>query len=368
MNWRDSRHPRAGGAELYTQQLAKSLVEAGNEVEWFTAAFPGAKSEEAIDGVRVVRSGKQWTVHIRAFWRYRGRLRERFDLVIDETNTIPFFTPLWADVPVVLLIWQLAREVWWHESPFPLSVLGYVVEPLYLRVYRDSRAITFSNSTSGDLRRVGLRGEISVVPVGIEPVQQSLFEKATSPQFIYVGRLTSSKRIDDIIEAFAIYHRRTGSGTLQLVGDGPRRYVGRLVRLAARLGVSKEVSFCGWLKGPAKHEKMTKAHALLMASVREGWGLVVTECNACGTPAIVYDVPGLRDSVRHMETGIVVKPNPENLARGMFRLLSDPGEYRRLQQNAIDWSHVLNYPASIASVAARLKPDPSDRVEIASRP
>src|SRR5438552_13117190 len=97
------------------------MVINGNQVEWFTASFPGAVAEEIVDGVRVVRAGRQWTVHFRAIQHYRGRLRGHFDAVIDQINTVPFFTPLWADVPTFAMIWQLAREVWWYESRFPLN-------------------------------------------------------------------------------------------------------------------------------------------------------------------------------------------------------------------------------------------------------
>jgi glycosyltransferase involved in cell wall biosynthesis len=56
---------------------------------------------------------------------------------------------------------------------------------------------------------------------------------------------------------------------------------------------------------------LSRAHIILVPAVREGWGLVVTEANAMGTPAIGYDdVPGLRDSIRHGETGITIMEKP----------------------------------------------------------
>src|SRR5207249_5279204 len=118
------------GAEFHTHEVAKRLVAAGHTVEWFAASFPGASSREMLDGIEIVRGGQQWTVHVRAFTRYRRRLRGRFDLVIDQINTIPFFTPLWAGIPVFVMIWQLAREVWWYESRFPISPFGFAMEPI----------------------------------------------------------------------------------------------------------------------------------------------------------------------------------------------------------------------------------------------
>jgi hypothetical protein len=145
-----------------TFEVARRLVERGDSVEWFSAAYPGAPNEETIAGVRVIRRGRQWTVHWSAFRHYRGRLSQRFDVVVDEVNTIPFFTPLWSDVPAVMFIHQLAREVWWYESPFPLNALGYIAEPLYLRLYRRFPVVTVSDSTRRDLVSLGFSETITV--------------------------------------------------------------------------------------------------------------------------------------------------------------------------------------------------------------
>ena len=337
------------------------MVEAGIEAEWFTASFPGAAAEEIVDGIRIVRKGHQWTVHLHAFRHYRGRLIGRFDLVIDQINTIPFFAPLWADVPVFLMIWQLAKEVWWYESRFPLNAIGYAAEPLYLRAYRKTPVLTFSESTARDLQRLGFTGDITTVPVGIEPIRRPDQPKSSEPSFVYVGRLAPSKRVHEIIEAFALFRQASGNGRLLLIGNGPPSYVRRLLRLASRLGVSQFIELCGWLRGPAKHKRMAEAHALLMASAREGWGLVVTECNACGTPAVVYDVPGLRDSVRHLKTGLVVSPDPRSLADGMLRLTGNPDLYQRLQEAGLRWSRTLTYEAGTRIVRDRIATVLADR-------
>jgi glycosyltransferase involved in cell wall biosynthesis len=345
LNWRDARHPRAGGAEFHTHELARRFVQAGHQVEWFTATFPGAATEEFVDGIHVVRKGRQWTVHLNAYRHYGGSLRGRFDAVIDEINTIPFFTPMWAGIPVFAMIWQLAREVWWYESRFPLNAFGYAMEPLYLKTYRKTAVFTFSESTASDLRNLGFTGKITLVPVGIEPIDPPDQPKGQEPTFIYVGRLAPSKRVHEILIAFATFQRLSKTGRLVLIGDGPQGYVRRLTKLAERLGVSQLVTFSGWLRGAHKHQRMAAARALLMASAREGWGLVVTECNACGTPAIVYDVPGLRDSVRHLATGLVVPPNPDALANAMLQLAHDEKLYQRLQAGAQSWSRTLTYEA-----------------------
>jgi glycosyltransferase involved in cell wall biosynthesis len=354
LNWRDVKHPRSGGAEFFTHEIAKRLVQAGDEVEWFTAGFAGGPTEESVDGVHVVRSGRQWTVHTHAIRRYRGRLRGRFDAIVDEVNTIPFFTPLWADIPCLMLIFQLAREVWWYETRFPLSAAGYLAEPIYLRLYRDVPVLTAADSTLDDLRGLGFRNRLTRIPVGIEQINPSCHAaKEPVPTFIYVGRLAPSKRVDDIIAAFAAYERVAGPAKLWLVGEGPDHI--RLQRQVSRLGITADVEFFGRIPREEKHCRMARAHVLLMASAREGWGLVVTEANACGTPAVVYDVPGLRDSVRHGESGLVVPPRPEALTEGMLTMTGNPELYNSLVTEAQSWSQRLNFDATAATVQDELR-------------
>ncbi|HEX7158326.1 MAG TPA: glycosyltransferase family 4 protein [Edaphobacter sp.] len=343
LNWRCPKNPSAGGAESVTFEIARRLVQQGHEVEWFSAAFPGGAPEETLDGVRIIRKGRQWTVHLAAYRRYRRVISKQFDVVVDEVNTIPFFTPLWAGIPSIMFIHQLAREVWWYESPFPINAIGYLAEPFYLRLYQKVPVVTVSQSTKDDLSKLGFQGHITIIPEGIEPVGELPAIKCMEPTFLYVGRMAPSKRIGDILEAMAQFRKEAGQGSLWLVGGGSERYRESLVRHARQLGIADNVRFCGRVSLGEKHRLMAQAHALLLTSVREGWGLVVTEANACGTPAIVYDVPGLRDSVRHLQTGLVVHQTPAALADGMLQLTHDPGLYRRLREQAQGWSKTFTY-------------------------
>jgi glycosyltransferase involved in cell wall biosynthesis len=327
----------------------------GHKVEWFSASFPGAPATEELDGIHMVRAGRQWTVHWHAFNRYRGALRGRFDAVIDEVNTIPCFTPLWAGVPHFMLIFQLAREVWWYESPFPLSAIGYATEPMYLKRYRATPVLTISRSTERDLRNLGFKASITVIPIGIDKAPPISMPKADTPTFVYVGRLTPSKRIAHMVRALAHFRSRTGTGTLWLVGSGPERYQRSLSTLARHLGVEHYVLFIGRATSEEKHRRMTEAHALLMTSVREGWGLVVTEANACGTPAIVYDVPGLRDAVRNEQSGLVVRPRPLDLTDAMVRVTTDPNFYASLATECRRWSASFSHERAAQLVAAALE-------------
>jgi glycosyltransferase involved in cell wall biosynthesis len=254
-----------------------------------------------------------------------------------------------------MLIFQLARKVWWYESPFPISAIGYAIEPLYLMGYRHTPAFTISRSTELDLRRLGFKGAITLIPIGVEKVASAPRAKADTPTFLYVGRLAPSKRIVHMLDALAQFRKVTGIGTLWLVGSGSDGYKRSLVKRAHRMNLEASVVFWGQVSSHEKHCLMTEAHALLMTSVREGWGLVVTEANACGTPAIVYDVPGLRDSVRDESTGLVVPPKPGCLADAMIRVTSDPSLYARLAAEAQLWSGTFSFDEAARLVGLALQ-------------
>lgn len=346
LNWRDPKNPRAGGAETFTFEVARRLVEAGDEVEWFSAAFPGAAPEEDVSGIRLVRQGKQWSVHWKAFGHYRNSHSKRFDVLIDEVNTMPFFSPLWCGIPKRMLVFQLAREVWWYESPFPLNALGYAAEPHYLKLYRKTPVLTISKSTERDLRRLGFSGPITVLPIGIEPVPQPSQRKLSVPTFLFVGRLVRSKQVGDILRAFSLFHQEIGDGQLWLVGDGNGSYTRQLKRQAVDLGVAEKVEFCGRVSADEKGRRMAAAHMLLMASVREGWGLATSEAAAFGTPSVVYDAPGLRDAVKDWETGRVVPPSPAELAKAMVQLWNDKALYTRIAGAARESVRRLSFDAT----------------------
>lgn len=349
MNWRYVGHPGAGGAETLTHGILRLLVADGHEATCFTASYPGAAPESEIDGVRVVRGGRQWTVHAHA-WRWLRSRRGEFDRVVDQINTIPFFTPLYLKGPQRrFLIYQLAREYWWRETRglFRLiSPIGYVCEPLYLRVYRSTPCMTISQSTSSDLESLGFRPErIAIVPLAIdtEPIA-TLDPKPRGFRLIVVGRLTPAKFIEEALLAFAAIQREVPDATLDVVGSGDERYARRLRRLVAREGL-RGVTFHGRVTTERRQELFEGAHVHIFASHREGWGLTVSEAGAVGTPSVGYDAPGVRDSIADPRFLAPIGDSAD-LARRALALARDPVLYAEARETAWDHARSLTFQHS----------------------
>lgn len=351
LNWRDVTHPDGGGAERVTHEIARRWVEWGHRVTLFCARYPGALAEEVIDGVRVVRRGRQQTVHWEAYRYYRRHLRGRCDVIIDEVNTIPFMAPLYAREPVIMYSNQLAREVWRYEAPFPLSTVGYLAEPVYLQAYRRTPVMTISRSTERDLRGLGLSGPYHIIPMAIDMAAPDRLPpvavKEPNLTLAFVGRVVPSKRVDHLVRALACIHRAGHrDARLWIIGGWDEGYRRALDRRISGLGLMDHITFFGRVDIATKENLLTRAHIFAMTSVREGWGLVVTEANAMGTPAVVYDVPGLRDSTINGETGIVCGCNtPEALARAAVDLQANPARYALTRERAwqaaaeLSWDH-----------------------------
>jgi glycosyltransferase involved in cell wall biosynthesis/O-antigen/teichoic acid export membrane protein len=290
-NWRDLAHPRAGGAEVYLQSVAREWVKRGHGVTVFCGTVAGRRAEEFVDGVRILRRGGRIGVYreARRYWRREGN--GQYDLVIDCVNTRPFLCPRFVkNVPVVAVIHQVAREVWRYETPWPISVLGrYLLEPAWLRAYRDVPVVTVSESSRESLAEYGLR-RVTVVPEGWVPARPVPVKKEPVPTVVFIGRLSANKRPEHAIRAFGLVRRQLPEAQMWVIGSGPEE--ARLRKMAG-----PGVTFLGRVPGYEKRERLGRAHALVATSVREGWGLVVTEAAASGTVAIGYDVAGLRDSI-----------------------------------------------------------------------
>jgi len=334
-NWRDITHPEAGGAEVFTHEVLERLVERGHEVTLFTAKYRGADRETERNGVRVVRAGGKYSVYALAPLYYYKKFKGKYDVVVDEINTRPFMTPKFVSEPVVALIHQLAREFWFYEVPAPVDWLGYhILEDRWLQNYTQVPTLTVSDSTRSDLRGLGF-DEIEVVPEGldIEPLS-TLPEKSDDPTFIFVGRMTESKRASHAAEALDRLADRFPDGTFHMVGDG---YL--LEDLIDEFGDT--VTFHGYVSNRRKLELLRESHVILVPGVREGWGLVVTEANSMGTPAVGYDIHGLRDSITDRHTGLLCAPSPVALADKAIELYNS--DYEMYAENALADSKQYNW-------------------------
>lgn len=345
LNWRDIKNPKSGGAEIVTMEHAKAWVKKGHNVTWFTSKFKGAKKEEKIDGINIVRRGNFITVYLFAPFYYLFS-KNTFDLVIDEIHGLPFFTPFFVKKPKIAFIHEVADEIWDYMFPFPISKIGKILEPLFYIPYRNIKFMTVSDSTKNSLVKVGIKeSKILVINNGIKTkFSNGLIHKEKISTFIFVSRVVKMKGIEEVIRAFFYILRELKDARLWIVGDGDKKYVEELRETMKSYSISTKVKFFGHVSEEEKLDLMKKAHLLLHASVKEGWGLVVIEAASQGTPSVVYNVSGLKDSVKNGKTGIVLDENTsKEMAKQAVILIKNKKRYESFQKNGILWAKSLTW-------------------------
>jgi len=358
LNWRDRSHPKAGGAELVTMEHAKSWVKAGHTVTWLTGWYEGGKKEEDIDGVHIVRRAGSLTIYpyAMAYLLVNGR---KFDVIVDEAHGFPFFSPLFTRTPVVMFIHEIAGEIWDYMFSFPKNIIGKWLEKWYFRLYRHCFVWTDAPSTVEELVERGIPRNNCVAipcPITVQRVDVRIYKKEKVPTYIFVSRVVRMKGIEEVVKAFSFIVKEQSKAQLWIVGDGEKLYIEELKNMMKEYGIYGNVTFFGAVSEQKKYECMSKAHLLLHASVKEGWGLVVLEAGMMHTPSIVYNVSGLCDVVQNGKTGVVLTDNsPQELAREAVLLYIDKNRYEMYQKKGYIWAMSFTWKDAIIQSTALLE-------------
>ncbi|HPG24415.1 MAG TPA: glycosyltransferase family 4 protein [Myxococcota bacterium] len=340
LNERDPAHPRAGGAEIHVEQIFSRLVERGHRVHQLSTGFRGAPQEEQRRGIRIERRGPLAAYYATLPLRLRRAVRRHaVDVVVECLNKLPFYAPLHAPVPVLALCHHLFGEVAFDQVAWPIAAAVRAAELGLPRAYQDVEFLAISESTRADLIARGLPGPtIHVSPPGIDPPRIAVDPARSRPvRIAYVGRLESYKQIELMLEAAARLAARHPDLEVFVIGRGSER--ARLESRAARLGLEARTTFTGFVTDAERDRLLAHTRVCVFPSRKEGWGLTVIEANALGTPVVALDAPGLRDSIRHEQTGLLVgSASPADFASAIERLLGETDETIAMRRSAIAWA------------------------------
>ena len=343
-NWRDLTHPWAGGAEVFLYEVARRWVRKGHRVTWICGRHESQAAQEHVEGIDIIRRGGIFGVYFCAAMCYLYQLRGRFDVIFDSANGIPFFTPLFSSTPGVVMVHHVHDQVFFRELPRHLAHLGSALErhgmPL---IYRHTPFVTVSESSRRALIDIGVPpAQIHILHNAVDHTRYRPGPENETPLLVYVGRLRSYKSIDIVIRALPEMLRAVPDLRFSIVGSGMAE--ASLQALAEELGVTEHVRFHGYVSDIEKIRLFQRAHVVVNTSMKEGWGLTVLEANACGTPVVGTDVPGLRDSVQHGKTGLLVPyGKPSALAESVVDLLTNHSKREQMSQSALAWARRFDW-------------------------
>ncbi len=357
VNWRDIRDPLGGGAEIHLHAILSRAAAAGHEVDLVVAGHKGAPARETLDGVRIHRHGHWSVANFVLPWVVRRLLRgNRYDLLVEDINKIPFYTPLYAGgVPVLAVVPHLFGSTVFREANPLLAAYVWAAERPLLWLYKDAVFEVISDSTRDDLVARGLRPErVHRIHCGVDHARLHLDDpppRDEPPLLVTWSRLRKYKSLEVAVRAFARIRREVPGARLSIMGRGPDE--GRLRREVARLGLDDAVTFTGYLDECALAAVLHRARLFLNPSPKEGWGLTVIEANACGLPVVASDRPGLRDSVRDGRTGLLVPYGDDAaMAGAALSLLADEGCWQAFSDAARDWARTFDWDRCAADSLA----------------
>ena len=361
-----------GGAERWYRNLGERLAADGHEVTYLTLRQWGRDENAEVPGVRVVSAGPRMELYAPGgrrrvlpplvfgagvLWHLLRR-GGRYDVV--HTASFPYFSLLAAALVRPLRRFRLVvdwHEVWsrdyWREYLGPVGGrIGQAVQSLCLRV--PQRAFCFSELHARRLRAAPVNGELTVLEGEYAGALEAREPRAAEPLMVFAGRHIPEKRVPALVPALALARERIPELRGEVLGDGPERE--EVLRLRSQHGLDDVLDVPGFVSAERVESALARALCMVLPSRREGYGMVVIEAAASGTPSVVVDGPdnAAADLVSEGENGYVApSASPEDLAAAIERVHADG---QALRERTADWFRAnarrLSLESSLETVLA----------------
>jgi glycosyltransferase involved in cell wall biosynthesis len=321
-------------------------------VTLFCSGWDGCLAEETIEGVRIIRRGNRYNFNLIApFYLRRLAADNDFNILVEDINKIPFYTPLYLKLKTLVVVPHLFATTVFQEINFVLGTYIYLAEKPLVPVYRGRKYNVISASTADDIAERGVpREDISVTHCGINNDFYSYdpaIEKYGEPTVLYLGRLKKYKSVQHLVQAFAVVKKTLPHARLMIVGAGDYREP--LESLTNELGLTDSVEFTGFVSEEEKLLRLRRSHVAVLPSLKEGWGLTNIEANAVGTTVVAANVPGLKDSVKDGSSGLLYEYGDiAELSAKLLSILQDDDFRHKLQQGALEWAAQFNWDDAAA--------------------
>jgi len=359
-----------GGAERWYRGLAERLAADGHEVSYLTLRQWDRGVDAGVEGVDVHAVGPRMRLYtsggrrrtlpplvfgIGVMWHLLQHGR-RYDVV--HTCSFPYFSLLAAALARAGGRYRLevdwfevwTREYWRDYLGRTAGDVGWLVQRLCARV--PQRAFCFSRLYAARLEREGFRGEVMLLAGAYDGPLEARLKPAAEPLVLFAGRHIPEKRVPAIVPAIARARTRLPTLRAAILGDGPER--SEVLRRVRDCRIEHVVTVPGFVATETVDELMGRALCVLLPSRREGYGLVVIEAAARGTPSIVV-ADADNAAVELIEDGVngvvASSASAEDLAAAIVRV-SEAGE--PLRRSTAAWFTVnaprLSLERSLESV------------------
>lgn len=358
INWQDIKNPFGGGAEVHLHEIFKRIVALGHEVTLLCCEVDNLPKNEVIDGVKVIRHGNRNTFNFGVKKYYLDNFANSdFDIIIDDVNKIPFYTPKYVSKPLMGISHHFFGTSIFKEANPIVALYVYISEYLMKFVYNKTPFAVVSESTLDEFKRKGFDTSKYRIIYNAIDTNQFTFELTPKEDILtitYFGRLKKYKSIQHLLLAYSKIKSKIPESQLYIIGRGD--YEGELKKLTVELNIQDNIKFWGFVDEVTKLKLLAKSHIVVNTSIKEGWGITNIETNACGTPVISANSPGLRDSVKVGQSGYLYEyGNIQDLSEKLLKLINDGKLLNQLSLGAIQWAKNFSWDKSAEAMIEYMK-------------
>jgi glycosyltransferase involved in cell wall biosynthesis len=353
--------PRAGGIELHLRDLAHALRARDVDARIVTTTRgPDVVEEIPVQRIRASLTPAGFAFTPAALRGVGRAIRDGgFDIVHAHASVV---SPAAMTGAIAARHAGLPSVVTFHSMLHRSSFLLGASEALFGWAERGVVLSAVSSVVAEQAARWIPGASVGILPNGVDArFWRGVPRAAPHDEVVFVSamRLTRKKRPLRLVRAFAQAVRFVaGAPSLRLIvaGEGPEQ--GAMVRLAAELGVADRVTLLGGQRRTELRALYARAHAFVLPSERESFGIAALEARTAGLPVVAMMATGARDFIRHGVDGLLARDETD-LSRQMSRLaLDEPFRAYVLNHNALiappyDWSEVAALHLGMYAHAAR---------------
>lgn len=307
----DIQHPDADFSHHLLHELFKRITDEYN-VTCLAPAFFGGRDIESIDGVTYIRRGNALSFSWHA---------------LHYIQSHPLALILLSNVPLL--------EFMCRHSTIPSARILVNMPTCQAKSSFSDPCLVFHPSVLMTLTKQGYHQAVHLLEgVDLLSPESTWLEKEKRPTFVYVSRPSQPKELFDVCQAFIASKQEFQAVQLWIIGHCPIRFDASIPA-----AIQQSIHYLGDIEPVERNRHISRATALLVPSHEDNWGMIVYEAARVGTPAIVYDTPGLCDAVQYGMTGYLAKANhPGALAAEMRSCMLDETTYHMLRYAAQQFS------------------------------
>ena len=321
--------PVGGGAGNATQNLAREFINLGNEVMVVTSSFSGLPSDEIIDGYRVVRIPTKreylsqcspselplfcWSAFIhlpKIIKKWRPDKTIAFFSI--PSGIIAYYLKLIYKIPYIVSLRGADVPGFWKDR---MKFLHWLTLPINKLIWKKAERVVANSHGLKEIaeqtaKKIGVK--IDVIPNGVDTnIFKPAFGIAKSHKkfkILFVGRLTTQKRVDILIRALNIFIDKNlnfrDKIVCEIVGDGPTDQ--ELRDLVKEFDLEDIIDFSGWMDRKDLSAKYQSADVLVLSSDDEGMPNVILEAMASGLPVIATRIAGNEELIKNNQNGYLI--------------------------------------------------------------